>query len=241
MYKDSLPPRHNDADISLAEERAARDIVSAQRRRLIRASAAAVPVIMTLRSGAAAATSLHDCIERDASRARTELGPEDQVLGDDPGETALDEWVRVVGKAGRKVVKTSGNTPTTWYCIRNKDSSAAWDDLNGWDCYDEDSKPVNTSSNLKNYWQYATNFYCVNKAGGWDCVDERGAPVTPTVSPDNITKGKDVYLLVYVGSFDGQITGTTYYPKIAMVGDVSASPITGSCLCSVDPNFNILG
>ncbi|MGD8631292.1 MAG: hypothetical protein PVG72_11285 [Gammaproteobacteria bacterium] len=243
MDKDKELPRNRKSDTRLVEKTADSDVALAERRRLIKASAAFVPAIMTLRSGAAAAAaaaSLHICIEQDAERAAIELGPEDQVFGDSPDETALDQWVRIVGKAGRKVVKTSG-TSKTWYCIRNKDSTAAWDDITGWDCYDDTSTLVNTTNNLKNYWDSATNFYCVNKAGVWECIDESGATVTPTIRPTDIDAGKDVYLLVYVASLDGEIIGATYYPRITLVQDTQASPITGSCLCSVDPNFNIQG
>ncbi|MDH3980383.1 MAG: hypothetical protein OEU91_07735 [Gammaproteobacteria bacterium] len=219
------------------------DTVSARRRRLIRASAAAVPVIMTLRSGAAlAVTSLHACIERDAKRAAVELGPEDQVFGDDPGETPHDEWARVGGKAGKKVTFTSGQSgnQSIWYCIRNADSTAPWDDIQGWDCYDESGVLANNTTIQSTAWAAATNFYCVNKAGIWECVDEGGGPVTPTIPAAGIDAGKDVLLLVYVTSYDGEITGATNYPHITLIRDQRATPIGGSCLASVCPDFNFL-
>ncbi len=245
MDKERLPTRNSETDILPAEETAVSDTISARRRRLIKASAAAVPVIMTLRSGAAAAAaSIHACIARDAERAAIELGPEDRVYGGDPGETALDEWVRIVGKAGRKVAAARGQSDiqTIWYSIRRKDSTAPWDDINGWDCYTENSRLLNNNNVIPSAaWDAATNFYCVNKAGVWECVDEYGGLVTPTIPATGIDAGKDVYLLVYVRSFDGHITGATYYPNIALIQDQVIAPITGSCLASVDPNFNILG
>jgi hypothetical protein len=245
MDKDTIPPGSSEMDIQPAEGAAVNDTVSAKRRRLIRASAAAVPVIMTLRSGAAlAVTSLHACIERDAKRAALELGPEDQVFGDDPSETPHDEWVRVGGKAGKKVTLTSGQSgnQTIWYCIRNADSFAAWDDIQGWDCYDESGSLLGNNNVIQSTaWDAATNFYCVNKAGIWECVDESGGPVTPTIPAAGIDAGKDVFLLLYVTSYDGEITGATYYPHIALIQDQGATPIGGSCLASVSPNFNILG
>ncbi len=223
--------------------------VSTRRRKLIKASAAAVPAIMTLRSGAAAAAaSMNGCIVRDAARAELEIRDEDRVLGDDPGEPAHDEWARITGKAGRQVLSTLGasSNEVVFFSIRNENSLVEWDDIAGWDFYRTNGVPLN-SANVNKIsdaeWNAATNFYCVNKAGAWECVAESGRPVTPTV-PHNIDfdAGKDVFLLVYVGtSMDGHIIGSTYYPKIALVQDRSASPITGSCLCSVDPDFNILG
>ena len=63
--------------------------ISRQRRKIIKASAAVVPAIMTIRSGAAAAamTSLHACVDRDAARI-----PAETDVVDVP-----DEWVRVAG------------------------------------------------------------------------------------------------------------------------------------------------
>ena len=245
MDKNVIPPKIRETDIPQVHETADSDTVSTQRRKLIRASAAAVPAIMTLRSGAAAAAaaaSINGCIERDAARAALELGREDNVLGDSLDEADHDGWVRIVGKAGRKLIVNAGNssTVTVYYCIKNEDISKGWDDIAGWNCYDDKFKPVNSNS-LKNHWNDATNFYCVNKAGVWECVDESRNLVTPTILPADIDKGKDVYLLVYVQSFEGEITGATHYPNIALINDQAASPIGGSCLCSVDPNFNILG
>ena len=244
MDNNVIPPKNRETDIPQTHETTDSDTVSTQRRKLIRASAAAVPAIMTLRSGAAAAAaaaSINGCIERDAARAAIELGPEDNVLGDSLDEADHDGWVRIVGKAGRKLIVNTGNSSKVYYCIKNLDISKGWDDIAGWNCYDYKFKPVNSNS-LKNDWNDATNFYCVNKAGVWECVDENRNLVTPTILSADIDAGKDVYLLVYVQSFEGELTGeAAHYPNIALIDDQVASPIGGSCLCSVDPNFNILG
>jgi hypothetical protein len=65
--------------------------------------------------------------------------------------------------------------------------------------------------------------------------------VTPTIPAAGIDAGKEVLLLVYVRSYDGEITGATYYPHIALIQDQGATPIGGSCLASVCPDFNFLG
>ena len=207
--------------------------VSSRRRQLIKASAAAVPAIMTLRSGAAAATSLHGCIERDANRFALHPGDADQVLGDDPNETALDEWVRVEGRAGMRINATVNGTDGEYDCIV-LDSSLAYYDSNGTQITNPGQ--INQIENGD-----AVNFYCVLKPGGWECVDEGGNLIDTTVPVSVVDVGKVVYLLVYVQSFGGQITGATYHPYPPRIDDVAANPITGSCLCSVDPDFNILG
>ena len=213
--------------------------VSSRRRQLIKASAAAVPAIMTLRSGAAAATSLNGCLERDADRAAIELGDADKVLGDDASETALDEWVRVEGRAGQRITVTGGNAAGVYDCIVKDDSSLAYYDSNG--VFIDPNTPGNNGvlNQIKN--GDAINFYCILKLGAWECVDEGGNLIDTTVPDTAVDAGKMVYLLVYVLSFNGHITGATYHPHPPRVLDQPADPITGSCLCSVDPNFNILG
>ena len=77
--------------------------ISRQRRKIIKASAAVVPAIMTIRSGAAAAamTSLHACVDKDAARSAAKVVYE-----------APDEWVRV---AGMEVTYKDNSTSTTTY------------------------------------------------------------------------------------------------------------------------------
>ena len=164
--------------------------VSEHRRKIIKASAAAVPAIMTLRSGAAAAmTSINMCIPDDASRGN--LIPENKkVWGDSFDESlgALDEWARVKGKT-----VTKGNS--TYYCVQNMSGT--------WDCYDSDGKP----------------------------------PPGNSLHDNEIEAGMDVYLLAYVDTASG---GYTWYPqRVLFVKDQAASPITGSCLTSMNPDVNI--
>ena len=142
MDRDMIPPKNSETNNNQSNETADSDTVSTQRRKLIRASAAVVPAIMTLRSGAAAAAaaaSINGCIQRDAERAALELGPEDNVLGDSLDEAAHDQWVRIPGKAGRKLIVSSGNSSNTsvYYCIKNLDISRGWDDIGGWNCYND--------------------------------------------------------------------------------------------------------
>lgn len=165
--------------------------VSEQRRKIIKASAAAVPAIMTLRSGAAAAmTSINLCIDEDAARGN--LLPENKLVwGDSIDEPlgALDEWARVKGK---KVTKGQ----STYYCVKNMSGA--------WECYDSDGNP----------------------------------PPGSSLNDTEIEAGMDVYLLAYVDTVSG---GYTWYPqKILVVQDQAASPITGSCLCSVNPDINLV-
>lgn len=102
------------------EQAAESDAVSGQRRKLVKATAAAVPAIMTLRSGAAmAVTSMTTCPTENALQAALEQPPgEMPVPSLDP-----DDWVRV---RGRKV--THGND--TYYCV---ETNRVWEcfDVNG--------------------------------------------------------------------------------------------------------------
>ena len=248
MDRDVPSPRNRTTHNSSAEKTAGNDVVSARRRKLIRASAAAVPAIMTLRSGSAAAVaSLHGCIERDAAMAQL-LEEKDNVYGDGSDELTHDQWARVVGKAGMKVTITHGNSDsaTDYYCLKNTTSTQNWEDIEGWDCFHDNGNQVSQvdSNAIKNRWDTAEKlkYYSLNKTTGWEHINEFGHDMIPP-PPSKIPfgDGRDVYLLLYVASAYGEISGATYYPRVAAVNDVMASPITDSCLCSVDPNGNILG
>ena len=234
MDKNVITPRNRGTDVPQAHGAADSDTVSTQRRKLIKVSAVAVPAIMTLRSGAAAAVgSMNGCIHRDAARAAIELDDDDRVLGDDPLEPAHDEWARVTGKAGKKVTAKVEGTVGVYYGILLMDLSFAY--------YDSNGIPVTGDGEINQIENGdAINFYCVLKSNVWECLTEAGTTLLVPAGVD-IDGGKDVGLLIYVATTteDG-IIGTTYYPKVARVQDVNASPITESCLCSMDPDFSQL-
>ena len=189
-----MPTRDKD-ETPVAEDLQTGDVakkdVFAHRRKIIKASAAAVPAIMTLRSGAAAAMgSIHMCIEDDAARAKL-LSEDKKVWGDSIDEPlgALDEWARVKGK----MVDKGGSR---YYCVKSMSGA--------WECYDSDGTP----------------------------------PPGSSLHDGEIDAGADVYLLAYVDTASG---GYTWYPQQVMaVNDQAASPITGSCLCSVNPDINLV-
>lgn len=160
---------------------------SNQRRKLIKASAAVLPAIMTLRSGAAAAMVSNDqCIADDAALAEN-LPDSKLVWGDSLDENILelDAWVRV---PGRRIVV--GN-----------DILYGVPDSQG------------------------------NYSTGQEWYDKNGNIYSGNVNQNKVDRGTDVYLLAYVDSEDGSYS---WYPRIAPAG---ANPITGSCLCSVDPTM----
>jgi len=209
-----MPTRDKDerpADGQLPAGEAAPDrAISEHRRKIIKASAAVVPAIMTIRSGAAAAmTSINLCEVKDAARAN--LLPESKrVLGDSVDESALDEWTRIKGKQ-----VSHGNT--TYYCAQNMSGA--------WECYDKDGNPppgiplTNPSAN----------------AAANTSANASGSLPGNSLTEAKIDAGKDVYLMAYVDTTAG---GYTWYPqKIMVVRDQAASPLTGSCLCSVNPDM----
>jgi len=166
--------------------------ISEHRRKIIKASAAAVPAIMTLRSGAAAAmTSINQCITDDAKNGYS-IPENKKVWGDSSDERlgALDEWARVKGK---KVTKGQ----STYYCVQNMSGA--------WECYDSDGR----------------------------------RPPGDSLHDDEIERdGMDVYLLAYVDTVSG---GYTWYPqRVLVVKDQAASPITGSCLTSMNPDVDLV-
>jgi hypothetical protein len=103
--------------------------VSHTRRKVIRASAAAIPAIMTLRSGAAAAmASTYQCTARDNRVALNEIGSEDYVL-----EANSDHWLRIMGK---KVIRNVRGTDTVIYCTETGPGGPSPADA--WQCFNED-------------------------------------------------------------------------------------------------------
>ena len=179
--------------------------ISRQRRKIIKASAAVVPAIMTIRSGAAAAmTSLHGCVDRDADRAAAAKVVE-----------VPDEWVRV---AGMEVTYKDNSTPTTAYIK-----------LYG---VPNDGVVPGTPDKY-------TDWYDKNGS----TTDAKDRPYEVKKKEFEPPEDKVVYLLVHV---DIGPEGNEFfmYPKDAtLMSDqmtMDGSQITGSCMCSVDPNFTMV-
>jgi hypothetical protein len=180
--------------------------ISRQRRKIIKASAAVVPAIMTIRSGAAAAamTSLNGCINQDADRAAAE-----KVVYETP-----DEWVRV---AGMEVTYKDNSTPNTTYIklygVPN-DGVVPGTPEKYTDWYDKNGSTTDAKGKV----------YEVKK-----------------FEPED----KVVYLLVHVDIDPENNENNEFfmYPKDAtLMSDqmtMDGSQITGSCMCSVNPNFTM--
>jgi len=226
--------------------------VSVQRRKLIKASAAAIPVIMTLRSGAAAAmtSSANRCLTNPDTLIKTEsdIGGIDYVLGDEYPPPPLDEWLRVVAKPGMKLMMPSGQSSKykPYYLIKDNTSSS-WDDIEGWLIYDKDGelKVDNPREKLLGHsyfttaWNTRVAFYGVDSyPHGWVFIDKSGGAVTPPV-PGGVSSAMkisttQVYLLAYYNA--GPPVVVTYYP---MPREGDALLINGSCLTSINPAFQI--
>jgi hypothetical protein len=194
-----MPTRDKDerpaVEHSPTGEVAANRAVSEHRRKLIKASAAVVPAIMTLRSGAvAAATSALGCVERDKTAPAA-----DSVVD------AQDTWTRKLATEKTYLNikingKPLGGGPETFLIVDGK--------YYKWDGF---------------------SYVLVNPAG--EKVEEAVTDRTVVTSP--------LYVLCYV-EFDasGNIVDITYYPDSP--GDGGAQ-VTTSCLCSVNPDYNLLG
>ena len=189
--KDKVASGSLETGISLHGGAVVKSGVSVQRRKLIKASAAAMPVIVTLRSGAvAAATSALGCVEKDVNAPAA-----DTVV---PAE---DTWVRKI--ATKKVdlkIKIDGKQEkkATYLIVDGK--YYKWDD---------------TSS--------------------YDLVNGSGETITEKSSDSGVVTST-VYVLCYI-EFDayGNVLNITYYPDLP--GD--GAQVTASCLCSVNPDYNL--
>jgi hypothetical protein len=106
--------------------------ISTHRRKIIKASAAAIPAIMTLRSGAVAAmASTYDCTVRDNKAAMNEAP--DYVLEASDGILPHDHWVRVPGK---RVPTKDNSVDIIVYCVET--GSGGSPSSRTWQCFNED-------------------------------------------------------------------------------------------------------
>lgn len=259
MDKDKLPAQNSVTTNSEAEDNATCDSVSIRRRRFIRASAAAVPVILTLRSGAAAAAASMDCRDNDAQAARA--NPPDSVLGDLAGDPAHDQWLRIFANVGKKItatVKFSGNVTVengVYYLVERKE--LAPNNKPVFDYFDGITGALIDKGGITNQIDSGDKAVCyyVYADNGWECTVDEGvvggcnsssctvilpsSPLTVALTGSIDTKlYKEVQLLVSVSwSADGQTATMTYYPQKPLAGDYAGAPITDSCWCSVSPDF----
>jgi len=178
--------------------------VSQHRRKIIKVSAAVVPAIMTIRSGAAAAlTSINQCEARDAAAAA--LLPESAMVAPEP-----DEWVRMEAWEIKVKISDAKDPPITLYGVPDNgvvpgtlEHYSVWYDENG-----------NTGMTTHPYKEY---------------VD--------VVKKKEFGDGRAVFCMCYVDTASGSFS---VHPQQAVATlDVAASPITASCLCSVNPDFTL--
>ena len=235
---------------AVTDNKSVKSGVSVQRRKLIKASAAVVPAIMTLRSGAAAAmtSSANRCLTNPDTRINTtsDIGGIPAVLGDEVPPLPLDEWLRVTARPGMKLMYATGksNNYKPYYLIRDdNNTSSLWTDIEGWLIYDQDGalKDGGARRNMlgnvdfMTAWSNAVAFYGVDSyPHGLVFIDEYGGDITIPggVSSAMRTSTTRVYLLAYYNVATGEVT---YYP----MQQGEALMITGSCLCSINPAFQI--
>lgn len=134
----TLLDSHNDSESPASP--AVDESVSYQRRKLIKATAAVVPAVMTLRSGAAAAMgSTYHCTNHDNKLAMLEITTASDFVLEVNSTTTHDHWIRVYG---RRVQTKLQNTPVTVYCTETGSGKNA----DAWQCFDENGNPF--SGNL---------------------------------------------------------------------------------------------
>ena len=212
MDKEALPSHVNPEKIKNSPDGQGNpgiDEVSAGRRKLIKASAAAVPAVMTLRSGAAAAmASTYHCTARANKLAKLEIvEPADYVL--EGNDLPHDHWIRVAGKR----VRQATNKPP-FYCTLTGDG----DGLNAWQCFDEEGTLLVDGEPSWPSW--------LNE----NAID-RGDDVALLAFLNFNEHGDDKPFE------DG--AQIKYYPIIQTVTEAPGgpSPLTGSCLSSIHPNL----
>ena len=240
-----MPTRDKDerpaARDSQAGKVAVESTVSEHRRKIIKASAAVVPAIMTLRSGAAAAmtSSANRCLNKDDTPINTtsDVGGIDPVLGDYEPARPLDEWLRVVSWSFFKCMYATGNSAEKpYFLIRKDNSSLGWPDLEGWDIRDMNGDlrdNLRKKDDFITAWNNRVAMYAVDSyPDGMKFIGESGAAVTVPEAVSSYIKisTTQTYSLAYYKEGD-----ITIYPMPQ--GD--ALLITGSCLCSINPTFQL--
>jgi len=230
--------------------------LSNQRRKIIKASAAVVPAIMTLSNGAAAAmtSSASRCFSNPDTPINitsdpalgVDVGGIDPVLGDYELAPPLDEWLRVMASAGMKLMYAPGNSALRpYYLVRQDNTTYSWDDINGWLIYDRDGnlkdggarQHLLDDASFMTAWDNRVAFYGVDSSPNeMVFIDASGGAVSPSVpavvSDVMKTSTTRVYLLCYYNPDTGVIT---YWP----MPQGEALLITGSCLCSINPQFQL--
>lgn len=219
--------------------------ISSQRRKLIKSSVVAVPALMTLSSGAAAAVaSSYQCINQQDT---TGIDP---VLGDDVNDDPQDPWVRMPARPGYFVSYQVGVNDWKFYGLwRDDPLGFTWDQIQGWDWYANNPNnghlvtlttpaDILAKDQLVNAWSGRIAFYCVSGdpstgAPPYTCWDETGSTITPTIDPLVIQGHTTLVQLLAYASFDqnGNLIGLIYYPQ----AQGTAQPVTASCWCSIDP------
>jgi len=219
-------------------EVAADKAVFEHRRKIIKASVVAVPAIMTLRSGAAAAmASAYQCFNHGPDTNNIDL-----VLGDDENDPPHDEWSRMEAIPACLI---TGNNSKTYCGVKNANSS--WTEAQDWDWWfiDENhglTQAPSTSGNIKNGWANKTALYCIAGSANEPtvCWDERGANITSSIPVAILAKieASDILvgLLVYYNPDNSVLT---YYP-MERGESLAVQPITESCLCSINPIDQLL-
>lgn len=223
--------------------------LSNQRRKIIKASAASIPAIMTLRSGAAAAmTSASQCLARTDTPINTtsDLGGVDPILGDaETDDLSLDRLLRVAAKPGMMTtyVARSNHKQKTYYFIRKDEPYWPWTDLEGWLIYNKNGELLSERKRKKRLgdnkfmdaWENkSTAFYGVDSHDGLIFVEESAIPVAlalplpGAVITDMMNSTTMVFLVAYYDEFTGEITHWPMPKGEALV-------INGSCLASIDP------
>lgn len=247
--KRDLPGAQNTTPSGLQPGKAAKaGDLSRQRRKLIKASAAAVPAIMTLRSGSVAAmASVYQCLNHpgaDPTSVDPVLGDGKDIDGNDIIEPPHDEWLRVAAKPGKICTYEQGGKTVTYYCLRVNGTTYLWDDIEGWEGYYDIDKSPKTGIQLRDKdkfmaaWPDAVDFYCLNVESGSTedmvFINEYNETVTPTILSDYIDASSTLVLLLCY--FNPDTNEVFCYP--AEQGE--AMLVTGSCLCSINPSYQIL-
>ena len=211
--------------------------VSHQRRKVIKASAAAIPAIMTLRSGSVAAmASVYQCLNHpgvDTTNIDPVLGDGLNVDGYEVVEPSHDEMVRLEMKP---ILIIQGNK--AYWAIRNEDGYS-WNKPLGWTWFTEKNdgslKTIDPSknNNIEKGWDIRITCYCTLD-DPMVCIAETGSILSLPLPEAFIQIIKDSIFTTKNMAYFDQNTGLLI-PYPLEPGD--ALPLTGSCLCSINPDY----
>ena len=219
----------NNQQIDNTEKTEVNHKLSRRRRTLVKGAAGAIPVVLTLRSGAAiAASSVESCIVKDNEKAGTPaIKPDVLLIG---GDTDTGSWVRKEGTCRTVIPKYSDDTMGTAFEIYTVTLIASIVEATVWQ--HEYNTPGDTSNGIYTYDSVNGPVYDPD-TGGYMLKDGNSESTIVYMYSETATRSCRILVRVYPNTV---LSSSTQDIGNDVVYDSNKLPyITGSCWTSIAP------